>query len=102
MAVWLYREIEWPPDVTTDSVVQRFLNQFHITPKERIELFDTFVREPVDRFQDWKISWDGSQEIIGLPPDAPPKEGGILSYLELRGIGPAKQLLLSPPRELVY
>lgn len=40
------------------------------------------------------------QTITGKPPDAPPEEGGTLTYLMLRGVGPAKQLEIEPAERI--
>jgi hypothetical protein len=103
LAVWLYREREWPSGTIAQNIITTFLKEFSITDAEARELFDVSV--PVDLehgllFQDKRVSWEELQEITGKPPDAPLEEGGTLAYLEIQGIGPAEKLFFEPAERL--
>jgi hypothetical protein len=102
MAVWLFRDFNWPADTTKNDVVQKFFKDFHITTAEKAELFDATLHEDTNFafLQRMKVSWDELKQITGVPPDALPEEGGALSYLELRGIGPAKNIQIEPARRI--
>lgn len=105
LAVWLYWKQEWSRDTTPEDMVQKFLGDFSITPDEKRELFDVSIPKNVDLatlFQDEKVSWKELRKAIGaLPPlDAQPEEGGTLAYLELQGIGPARQIFFEPASRL--
>ena len=99
LAVWLYREQEWPSDTAPNDIIKVFLSQFRVTPEEARELFDTSppeLSEAEELFAYHRISWPQLRKIVGPPPDAPPEEGGTLAYLEIRGVGPAKRLSFEP------
>lgn len=103
LAVWLYRETDWPSRTTAEDIVKVFRKDFSITKDESQALFDISIPDDIDPkqlFQDKKISWKELQTITGKPPDAPPEEGGTLTYLKLRGVGPAKQLEVEPAERI--
>lgn len=103
LAVWLYRERDWPSGTTAEDIVKFFLRDFGITIDEQHSLFDVSIPENLDSkslFQENKISWEELQTVTGKPPDAPPEEGGTLTYLMLRGVGPAKQLEIEPAERI--
>lgn len=102
LAVWLYRSESWPSDILTTEIIQRFLQDFNITQNES-KLFDTTEPTMLDRnqvFQDAPVGWEELRKITGTPPDAPQEEGGTLGYLEIRGTGPVKRLVLEPADRL--
>jgi hypothetical protein len=99
LAVWLYRERDWPSGTTAEDIVKAFLNEFNINSSEQQELFDTSLPGDLDTellFCEERISWRELRQIIGSPPDIRLYEGGTLSLLELRGIGPARKLRFEP------
>lgn len=103
LAVWLYRERDWPSGTTAEDIVEIFLKDFEITTDEQNSLFDISVPgnlEPKLLFQENSVSWKELQTVTGKPPDAPPEEGGTLTYLMLRGVGPAKQLKIEPAERI--
>jgi len=103
MAIWLYRERDWPRNTTIVDIVEGFYKEFKITVDEKRQLFDTTVPEGLDStslFQEDQISWDDLRQIIGSPPDAQQEEGGTLALLEMQGVGPAKKLRLEPAERL--
>ena len=95
LAVWLYREHDWPPQTTAKDIADKFFSEFNITESEKRELFDVSVPDSLDPgllFQDTKVSWKELRKITGLPPDVPREEGGTLALLKLEGVGPVKEL----------
>jgi len=103
LAVWLYREFDWPDDATFDHVVDRFTRDFHIGPDERSALFDMTIPAelPLVRvFCRDQISWQELAAVLPAAPDSEPERGGTLSYLEVSGVGPADSLALQPARRL--
>lgn len=100
LAVWLYRERDWPDSTTGEDILSTFLEEFHITREEMEELFDLHVPENVD-FQQNKITWKQFLTIIEqMPPDAEKEQGGTLVFLQLRGIGPAPLLEFVPAERI--
>ncbi len=101
LAVWLFREEEWPDRATPRKVQERLLRQYKITPEEYGKLFEQDGYEPV---ADWRspvpISEVELLGIIGNPPGSPPPSGAALRHLELRGVGPAARLSYAPAERL--
>ncbi|MDM0118690.1 AAA family ATPase [Variovorax arabinosiphilus] len=102
LAVWLYRERDWPEDAVLDDVVTTFVQDYSITSSELASLFDPVV--PLERieevFQDDVSTWEDLRELLPAPPDARPDEGGTLSYLATKGLGPAHEFILQPADRL--
>jgi len=99
LAVWLYREHDWPPQTTAEDIADKFFGEFNITENEKRELFDVSVPDSLDPgllFHDTKVSWEELRKITGLPPDVPREEGGTLSLLKLEGVGPVMELRFEP------
>lgn len=99
LAVWLFRDTEWPQDVSPADVVGKLLTDFQITQEETNALFDLDVDRDLLKasvFQTDLISWPRLREIISPPPDEKPEEGGTLRLLELEGVGPVKKLTFEP------
>jgi hypothetical protein len=102
LAVWLYKYHEWPENVAEEDIVDNLFKDFHITEDEKNKLFDTkshseFSFEQIFRPQ--KTTWDELRKLLPSPPDAKPDQGGTLSYLETKGIGPA-DFKLEPAKRL--
>ncbi len=103
LAVWLYREFDWPDDAAFDHVVDRFTTHFHISPDERSALFDMTIPAeppPVRVFGRDRISWQELAAVLPPAPDSEPERGGTLSYLKVSGVSPADSLALQPARRL--
>ena len=103
LAVWLYRGVEWPSKSSLEDVVFRFLSEFHITHQEAQNLFDVNLPDEIDPptvFQANRVDWEKLRHLLPAPPDARPDEGGTLSYLATRGIGPAHEFELEPAERL--
>jgi len=102
LAVWLYRGEDWPSEASARDIVERLFEQFRITAEERKRLFSEDL-PPTEQnlFQPAPVTWGDIQRIVGeRPPDGAAAEGGLLTLLELRSVGPAHQLSLIPGERL--
>lgn len=101
LAVWLYREKDWPKDTTGQNIVNLFYSDFHITDAEKSSLFDTSVPSDLfDTFQEEKSSWENLRTFLEPAPDAKPDQGGTLALLEIYGLGPANHFVMEPGKRL--
>lgn len=102
-AVWLYRNNEWADATSRSDIVARITRDYAITDDELEHLFAADVASElreIDAFQSTPARW---HEILsGFPPpdDVPPETSGVLTYLEMRSIGPVKHLRIEPSRRL--
>jgi len=101
LAVWLYRDFDWPSGTHLQNVLDTFLEKFKISEDELQNLFDISLPDDCETaavFQSEKVSWNSIQMSLAIPQpqDVPPDEGGILTYLELTGVGSAKSLRFEP------
>jgi hypothetical protein len=102
LAVWLFRNENWPPDTTRAVVRDRLFSEFGISKPEVRALFDTSISSQP------KIEWLSSVpvlepellSIIGRPPGSLPEEGAALRSLELHHIGPASNFHYEPAERL--
>ncbi len=102
LAVWLYRDREWPSQTATHSLVDLFLDNFHITDDEKKKLLDISIPKGLyneNIFQDEGVTWD-ELSVASPPPDATPEEGGTLAFLQVQGVGPAKAFKFEPSERL--
>lgn len=102
LAVWLYRDVDWPQETKPSDIIKYFLLAFNITSDETQSLFDLSVPDiSIDQiFRGTPISIRELRQIIGNPPDAQPDEGGTLSYLELSSVGPVEKIIFEPSERL--
>ncbi|HEX8070837.1 MAG TPA: AAA family ATPase [Pyrinomonadaceae bacterium] len=101
LAVWLYRQREWPEDVSPDLVRDYFLTDYKISPQERERLFDLSIPDLAHNWvSETPISEDELLEVIGPPPGTSPAEGAAVSLLELHHIGPATLFRYEPAERL--
>lgn len=103
LAVWLYREKNLDQNTTPKDVVAAFVQEFQITDEEIEYLFDPEIPADAQRtplLQDKKVSWEELETIIGSPPDSLPGEGGTLTYLALKEVGPVTDLEFIPAERL--
>jgi predicted ATPase len=105
LAVWIYRERNWPDGTKLDDINKAFIDEFHITSEEQRELFDLsfdvqYLAQPV--FQDAPATWEEISEIVdpNAPPEFTPEQGGLLTSLTIQGVGPARKLHLEPAERL--
>ena len=99
LAVWLYRDRNWPERTTASDILQSFVDQFRISPIEQQQLFEMSVPMWNDfsaLFGPTPASWEEIETdlSIPLPDDLPPEREGNLLSLGLEGVGPAEQLSL--------
>lgn len=103
LAVWLYKERDWPNNSSVPDVINCFLRDFSITDEDKKELFDLSPPQilPIENiWQVSKSSWHDLRKVLPQPPDAKPDQGGTLAYLETWGLGPAEHLVLEPADRL--
>lgn len=105
LAVWLYRDRDWPQDTGPQDIIETFHQEFNITPEEWSQLFDDSTPEITQAkplLQPNKVSWAEIRTSLNLPlpPDVPVERGQTLAYLSLRGVGPAQKLDFSPAERL--
>ncbi len=106
LAVWLYREKDWPLGTVTQNVINAFKDEFKINEEEERKLFAypllLEALDPIRSFQSQKATWHELSELLDPdpPPDFKPEEGGILRSLMLQGVGPARTLSFEPAERL--
>ncbi|MDO8723100.1 MAG: AAA family ATPase [Syntrophales bacterium] len=103
LSVWLYKEEDWPGKSSVSDIIDRFVQEFHITNEEKRELFNISppqVPSIANIFQVGKASWYDLRKDLPPPPDAKPDQGGTLAYLETWGLGPAEHFVLEPADRL--
>lgn len=103
LAVWLYKDKDWPENSSPESIIDFFIKDFHITIEETAALFDTSPSSDLSSipvFQADQVSWDDLQLYISPAPDSEPEQGGTLAYLEIRGLDPADHFVLEPANRL--
>ena len=101
LSVWLFRDKQWPSDVTPETVRDHLFQEFNINEQERSLLFDeSFSNLLPDWLSDKAFTEAELLQKIGLPPGAVPEEGAALQYLELREIGPAEFFRYEPADRL--
>lgn len=102
LAIWLFRDREWPARTTAEELVRVFLKEFNISREERNEILQDLL--PGDTNEPLLVQESHSDarllKIIEPPPDATPEEGGTLLSLELRGVGPSPSLTFNPGERL--
>jgi hypothetical protein len=100
LAMWLFRNEKWPNDTALPDIVGRFIKRFSINQKEIHNIFDPAVPELGHCFGTEPFDDPLMLGVFGPAPDAFPREGGTLSSLELRNIGPAARLSFDPAERL--
>ena len=102
LAVWLFRLKEWPKDTRPQDILDFFFTYFKITKDEQTQLFDhsLHLMPEVQLFQENPVEWSKLSLNIQAPPDIGPDPGGTLSFLELRNLGPVKEISFEPARRL--
>ena len=103
LAIWLFRNQAWAIETASEDIVKVFLDKFGITSEEANQILDLSVPANIDQsalLQFNPISVSDLIPAIGIPPDLPGEGGGILSYLELQGVGPAANLKFEPGKRI--
>lgn len=103
LAVWLYRDKDWPKGTTSTNVIEKFASEFRLTVEEKRRLFDMspplkLAAESV--FQTEKPTWAELRKLLPAAPDSKPDQGGTLAYLATRGLGPAGFWEMEPAKRL--
>ena len=99
LAVWLYRDKDWPPQTTPQAITDSFIQQFNIDDLEIDDLFDLSFPTYSDQrlfLVDHQLNWEEllTKLEIPRPEDIPKDEGGTLFFLTIEGAGPARKIHL--------
>ena len=99
LAVWLYRDKDWPPQTTPQAITDSFIQQFNIDDLEIDDLFDLSFPTYSDQrlfLVDHQLNWEelSTKLEIPRPEDIPKDEGGTLFFLTIEGAGPARKIHL--------
>jgi hypothetical protein len=102
IAIWLYRDRNWPEDSNARTLVDTFLDDFFITEEEKQEIFDISVPnlDAQEIFQNSSLITSDIVNLFGRHPEAPPDESGTLAYLEMIKVGPAQSITFNPAERL--
>jgi hypothetical protein len=103
IAVWFYKYESWQDNISRKDIVDNFIKDYYITDAEIEKLFDYNIISDiseVNAFQPVKGKWYQIIEPYDIPPDVPPSQSGILSYLEVKGVGPVEPLIFEPAQRL--
>lgn len=119
LAVWLYRDAEWPAELAPSAVRDRLFAEFSITATEKVELFNVSIPKLVPQWhKPTRITESELLSILGpLPvPQYPPGRpetrrgtapetqervtGAALKTLELHHVGPTRHLRYEPASRL--
>lgn len=102
LAIWIFKDVEWPDDSDLNTIVQHFIATFSITPEEKKSLFSEQVEgyPTQNPFQKNPTTWVELSKVIESPPDAAPNRGATLSYLELKNVGPTTHMSVEPNNRL--
>lgn len=93
LSAWLFRNRKWPDDTSPSRIVRAFLREFFITDREAQDLFDTSTSDLPESVLT-PAPFDDALLLQSFEPapDAAPNEGGTLRVMQLRNVGPARQL----------
>ncbi len=103
LSVWIYRTLSWPSECNREDIVNKFISEFNLTPEEIEELFALDLQsnlEENEAFQTTPVKWTDVASDYPRPPDIGPEKGGIITYLEMTGVGPVASLIFQPAERL--
>lgn len=103
LAVWIFKFDNFSNYATPEDILSKFIIEYDITDEELNCLFDNDIPREYSSgnlYQNGKVSWGDLKDYLSLPPDAKPEQGGTLSFLATKNIGPAKEFLIEPARRL--
>ena len=103
LAVWLFREKEWPDTCTHEDVCKYFFDHFNITQDERTQIFitpDETKQDSENTFCHHVYSWATLSLLLPPLPDSLQEHGGIISFIETINLGPSKKLTFHPGERL--
>jgi hypothetical protein len=101
--VWFGRDEVWDDSATSETVIQHFIQNFHLDQDVLNLLFSREHRAFVgdsNPFQHTRVRWTEIVGEFGDPPDVSPEGGATLQFLEISGLGPTKHLHLVPSSRL--
>lgn len=102
IACWVFKFESMEKVSSPQKLIDRFTYEFNISDNEKI-LFDWKCPSSAEWRQmlsDELVTWAQLRNDIESPPDAKPDQGGTLSNLRLKGLGPADNLFLKPAQRL--
>jgi hypothetical protein len=101
LGVWLFRDAEWPTEVSVEDIVRKLFFEYRITDVEIEELFDHRVSAPgASWISEKPVSENELLAALGNPPGWAPPAGAALRSLEIREVGPARSLRYEPAERL--
>lgn len=103
LSVWVFREKQWAEKYSREDILNEFINEFNITKDEIDKLFSIEIEtnlEEQEAFKASPVKWREIASDYPRPPDVGPEKGGILSYLEMAGVGPVTLLTFQPAERL--
>lgn len=99
LAIWLYRERKFNSTTTAQNIIDSFVKEFKLNNEDE-KLFDlSLPKINVPLFNEEKITWDKLKTAI-VTPENEPEESGVLEYLKISGVGPARELTFEPAERL--
>lgn len=101
LAVWLFRDIEFPPHTLPGELVEQLIAVFNLSDLEIHLLFDV-APHVVGKYwlRDVPALEEEILDIIGHPPGSKPALGAILDSLRTVEVGPARNLVYDPSSRL--
>ena len=101
LAVWLFRDTDWPQGTSPTDVRNKLFLKFHMEKSEVRALFDN---KGAQLSTDWLVLNPVSEGellgVIGSPPGLLPEGGAALLYLSLKHVGPVANLTYEPAERL--
>lgn len=95
LAVWVLKNYEWSDTSTVEDVVEKFIDEYHLTKEEISALFTFDCDFPrVDAFQNAPVTWNQLSNSLSSPPDASPDQEGTLAKIELQNVGPCNHVAM--------
>lgn len=77
MAIWTLKNHKWPDTATLEDIVEKFVNEYHLTKNEISALFSNEQSFPnVAVFQNTPVTWNQLSVNLSSPPDALPDQEG--------------------------
>jgi hypothetical protein len=101
LAVWLFREYDWPANVRPEDVRDKLIDSFRLPTEVVKGLVDLSIPPSVQaRLSEHPMTERQLLRAIGFPPGAAPDEGAALISLDMRSVGPASRLDYNPGERL--
>jgi hypothetical protein len=101
LAVWMFREDDWPAAVRPDDACAKLVKTFRIPTEVVEELVDVSIPQLADPWlSKYRMTERQLLRVIGFPPGAAPEEGAAIASLDMRAVGPASRLDYKPGERL--